>query len=101
MAKKKSYKEIINQDKPTLVDFYATWCGPCKMMVPVLKDLARDVKGKANILKVDIDKNQRLAQKLGIRSVPTLMVYKNGRVVWQQSGMQTARQLSAVLSEHY
>lgn len=86
MSKKKSFKELIRSERPTLVDFYATWCGPCKMMHPVLKELASDVKGEAKILKVDIDKNQKLANKLGIRSVPTFIIYKSGKEMWRKSG---------------
>ncbi len=94
MAKKKiGYKAYINSETPTLVDFYATWCGPCKMMHPVLKDLSKDVKGKARIIKIDIDKNQKLATKLGIRSVPTFILYKNGKEQWRKSGGMTKQAL--------
>jgi len=94
MGKKKiSYKEYINSDTPTLVDFFATWCGPCKMMHPVLKDLSGDIKGKARIIKIDIDKNQKLANKLGIRSVPTFIIYKSGKEQWRKSGGMTKQAL--------
>ncbi len=94
MGKKKmSYKEYINSKTPTLVDFYATWCGPCKMMHPVLKDLSKDIKGKARIIKIDIDKNEKLARKLGIRSVPTFIIYKSGKEQWRKSGGMTKQAL--------
>lgn len=97
---KKSYYDIVNNEKPTLVDFYATWCGPCKMMTPVLKDLSKAVKGKAKILKIDIDKNQRLAKKLDVKSVPTLMIYQKGKVVWRRSGAMTKAQLNKQLQKY-
>jgi len=82
-----NFIEIINSTKPTLVDFYATWCGPCNMMSPLLEQVSSELGENAKILKVDIDKNKEFARSYGIRSVPTLMVFKEGRVVWRQSGM--------------
>ena len=96
----RSFYDLINDSKPTLVDFYATWCGPCKMMNPILKDLAGDIDGKARILKVDVDKNQSLSQNLGIRGVPTIVVYKSGKIVWRESGVKTKDQLKKVLFSH-
>jgi len=87
--KRKSYRDYINSEQPTLVDFYATWCGPCKMMHPVLKDLSKDVKGQAKILKIDIDKNPKLAKKLDIMSVPTFIIFKEGKEKWRRSGGMT------------
>lgn len=97
MKNKKSFKQIIKSPRPTLVDFYATWCGPCKMMNPVLKEVSSSVKGRARILKVDVDKNQRLAQSLNVRSVPTLIIYKNGKIVWRHSGMNSAHSIQKAL----
>ena len=82
-----SFEDIINSATPTLVDFYAEWCGPCKMMSPLLEQVSSEIGESAKILKVDIDKNQSFAASYGIRSVPTLIIFKEGRVVWRQSGV--------------
>lgn len=82
-----SFSDIINQKKPVLIDFYATWCGPCKALAPVLKQVKDTVSDTASVLKIDIDKNQALATKLNVRGVPTLILYKNGKQVWRQSGV--------------
>ena len=94
---KKTFNELINGDVPVLVDFYATWCGPCKTMNPIIKEVAEKTSGRAKIIKIDIDKNQSFANKLQIKGVPTLILYKNGKVVWRQSGVQTATQLLNVI----
>ena len=97
MEKKVSYTDLINGDKPVLVDFTATWCGPCKAMAPILQDVAKQIKDEAVIVKVDVDKNQDLAAQLGIRGVPTFILYKNGEIKWRQSGMQSAHTLMEVI----
>ena len=94
------FEDIIKSEKPVLVDFFATWCGPCQMMHPLLEELHTLVGDKARILKVDIDKNQELAQQYQVRSVPTLMVFKNGKVEWRQSGVQQAGTLEQILNEY-
>lgn len=81
-----SFYEIINWDTLVLVDFFATWCGPCKAMTPVLESLAGDLKGKVRILKVDIDRNQNIAIRYNIQAVPTLILFKKGEIMWRQSG---------------
>lgn len=81
-----NFNEIINSGQPVLVDFFATWCGPCKAVSPIVEAVGKQVQGKARVLKIDVDKNPQLAATLNIRSVPTLAIYKNGQIVWRQSG---------------
>ena len=84
------FQEIITQDKPTLVDVFATWCGPCKTMHPILEDIKSRVGNRATIIKVDIDQNEALAMQYGIQSVPTLMIFKQGKLVWREAGVHSA-----------
>jgi thioredoxin 1 len=81
-----AFSDLINSEQPVLVDFYAEWCGPCKTMAPVLKNIAARLGEKVRIIKVDIDKNPAAAAKYNVRSVPTFMIFKKGSVKWQQSG---------------
>lgn len=95
------FNEIIASDKPVLVDFYATWCGPCKMMHPVLEDVAKNVGDNARVIKIDIDKNEELSRVYQVRSVPTLMIFKNGELKWRTSGVTPAATLEEELKKHY
>ncbi|MCG1035302.1 thioredoxin [Polaribacter sargassicola] len=82
-----SFSDIINQNKLVLVDFFAVWCGPCKMMSPILKDVKQSLGEKISIIKIDVDKNQAIAAKYQVKGVPTLVLYKSGKQVWRQSGV--------------
>ena len=97
--KKKSFSEIIKGDTPVLVDFYADWCGPCKMMPPILKDLKKQMGDSINILKIDAEKNADAAIKYQVRGVPTLILFKKGRILWQQSGVVRAPQLKQIIEQ--
>lgn len=94
---KKSFNDIINQEVPVLVDFTADWCGPCKSMAPVLKQLKSDLKDTVSIIKINVDKNQSLAAQYQVQGVPTFIVFKQGKQVWRQSGMQSLSQLKQAL----
>lgn len=92
-----NFNDLIQQDKLVLVDFYATWCGPCKMMTPILEELKQKIGDSAHIVKVDVDKNQNAAAKYQVRGVPTLILFKKGEQVWRQSGVLSASELERIL----
>ena len=97
---KKKKKAVLQSDTPVLVDFWATWCGPCKAIAPVLDELSSEYEGKARIVKIDVDQNPNLAAQYGIRSIPTLFVFKNGEKVDATMGMQPKAQLTALINKH-
>lgn len=93
----KTFQELIDGTTPVLVDFFATWCGPCRMMQPILEETARQLGDTVKILKVDVDKNPLAASKFQVRGVPTLILFRQGKVVWRQSGVVPAHQLVQVI----
>jgi thioredoxin 1 len=95
-----NFNSIVQSELPVLVDFHAEWCGPCKVQSPILVELARNLKGKIKVIKIDVDKNQEIAGRFQIRSVPTLALFKSGQLLWKQSGLMNKNQLLAILQSH-
>lgn len=97
---KGNFNSIIQSQVPVLVDFHAEWCGPCKVQSPILVELAREMEGKIKVIKIDVDKNQEIASRFQIRGVPTLALFKNGQVLWRQSGLVQKNQLKSILQSY-
>lgn len=95
-----TFQEIIHSNIPVLVDFYATWCAPCKAMSPSIEAIGKEVQGKARVLKIDVDKNQTVASRYQIQAVPTLIIFKNGNIVWRHSGGMDKSALQNTLLSH-
>lgn len=95
-----NFNDIIKSDALTLVDFFATWCGPCKMMHPVLEQLKEELGDSIRIIKLDVDKNEELAMQHRIQSVPTLMLFRNGEVIWRQSGAMRLDDLKKLIAQY-
>ena len=96
-----NFNNIINSEKPVLVDFFAEWCGPCKTMAPILKDVKTQLQDNATIIKIDVDKNPEVASIYQIRSVPTLIMFKQGKPVWKQSGVVPTQELIKIFNDNW
>jgi thioredoxin 1 len=92
------FQEIIQREQPVLVDFFATWCGPCKMMTPILEEVKKNLGDQITILKIDVDKNPQAAAQFQIQGVPTLMIFQKGQIKWRQSGVIPAKQIQQIIA---
>jgi thioredoxin 1 len=99
-SNQQSFNEIIKGDKPVLVDFHADWCGPCKMMAPVIEQFSKEMEGNVRILKVDVDRNPKAAAVYQVQGVPTFILFKNGKIIWRQSGAMPLQTLRHAVSGH-
>lgn len=95
-----TFNDLIKSKQPVLVDFHATWCGPCKTMAPELQRFAQNNTGKLRVIKIDVDKNQKAAQQYNIQGVPTLILFKQGKILWRQSGALSSKQISDAVNPH-
>ena len=97
---KANFDSIINENKPVVVDFHALWCGPCKAQSPILKEVASELGDRVRVIKIDVDQNNEIASRYQIQSVPTLMIFKNGNMLWKHSGVVSKNQLLSVLNQN-
>ena len=97
---KENLQSILNDSKPVLVDFFAEWCGPCKVQAPVLKEVKSDIGDSVRILKIDVDKSPAIARQYQVSSIPTLILFRNGQPIWRQTGVASKQQLVNVLKQH-
>ncbi|WP_276979080.1 thioredoxin [Flavobacterium filum] len=96
-----TFQELIQSEKPVLVDFFATWCGPCQQLAPILKEVKDELGDNVSILKIDVDKNQQLAAQYQVRGVPTMLLFKNGKQVWRQSGLVFKNDLVREIKKYF
>lgn len=97
---KGKFDSIINDSRPVIVDFHALWCSPCKMQSPILKEVAAELGERVRVIKIDVDNNSQIAGRYSVQSVPTIIIFKNGRAVWRQSGVVSKNQLKSVLIQN-
>jgi thioredoxin 1 len=97
---KGKFDSIISDSKPVIVDFHALWCSPCKMQSPILKEVASELGERVRVIKIDVDSNSQIASRYSVQSVPTIIIFKNGRAVWRQSGVVSKSQLKSVLLQN-
>ena len=97
---KANFNSIINENKPVVVDFHALWCGPCKAQSPILKEVASELGERIRVIKIDVDQNSEISNRYQIQSVPTLMIFKNGNLLWKHSGVVSKSQLLSVLKQN-
>jgi len=97
---KGKFNSIINDSKPVIVDFHALWCSPCKMQSPILKEVAGELGDKVRIIKIDVDRNPEISSRYSVQSVPTLIIFKNGKLIWRQSGVASKAQLNNILAQN-
>ena len=97
---KGKFESIINDSRPVIVDFHALWCSPCKMQSPILKEVATELGERVRVIKIDVDTNNQIAGRYSVQSVPTIIIFKNGRAVWRQSGVVSKSQLESILMQN-